>query len=50
LQEAREAITDLCDVLAIRLTPDRLAHLTSLDLAALRDLRALLKLRKTWPD
>jgi Uma2 family endonuclease len=50
LQEAREAITDLCDVLAIRLTPDRLAHLASLDLAALRDLRALLKLRKTWPD
>ena len=50
LQDAREAITDLCEVLAIPRTPDRLAHLASLDLAALRDLRALLKQRKTWPD
>lgn len=49
-QDAREAIADLCEVLAIPLTPDRLARLASLDLAALRDLRALLKRRKTWPD
>jgi Uma2 family endonuclease len=46
----REAIVDLCEMLVIDLTPDRLAHLASLDLAALRDLRAHLKLRKTWPD
>jgi hypothetical protein len=50
LQDAREAISDLCELLAIPLTPDRLAHLASLDLPALRDLRALLKQRKTWPD
>ncbi len=49
LQDAREAIADLCEVLTIPLTPDRLAHLASLDLPALRELRALLKQRKTWP-
>jgi hypothetical protein len=49
LAEAREAVLDLCDFLAIDLTPQRRAHLDSLDLDGLRSLRSSLKSRKAWP-
>nr|MCU0654669.1 Uma2 family endonuclease [Polyangiaceae bacterium] len=49
MADAREALVDLCDVLAIELTSERQAHLASLDLPALRSLRALLKQAKRWP-
>jgi Uma2 family endonuclease len=45
---AREAIEDLCELLSIEVTPERRAHLESLDLDGLRTLRTTLKTRKTW--
>jgi Uma2 family endonuclease len=45
---AREAIVDLCELLSIEVTPERRAHLDSLDLDGLRTLRATLKTRKAW--
>jgi hypothetical protein len=48
MADAREALVDLCDALAIDLTPERQAHLASLDLPALRSLRTRLKQAKRW--
>jgi Uma2 family endonuclease len=48
LEEARGAIVDLCELLAIELTSERRAELDSLDLEALRTLRTYLKTRKAW--
>jgi Uma2 family endonuclease len=48
LEEARAMILDLCELLSIEVTPERRAHLDSLDLDALRPLRATLKARKAW--
>ncbi|MCS6901905.1 MAG: Uma2 family endonuclease [Polyangiaceae bacterium] len=48
LEEARGMILDLCEVLAIEVTPERRAHLDSLDLEGLRSLRASLKTQRAW--
>lgn len=49
LLELRQAIRDLCDVLAIELTPVRNKHLEDLDIDALGFLRAQIKRTKGWP-
>jgi Uma2 family endonuclease len=49
LADARQAVVDLCDLLSLDLTPERQAHLASLDLAGLRSLRAHLKQTRSWP-
>jgi hypothetical protein len=49
LTGAREAILDLCELLAIEVTPERRVRIAALDLAALRQLRSALKLQKHWP-
>lgn len=48
-QEARAAILDLCDLLAIEVTPERRGYLDALDIDGLGAFRASLKSRKTWP-
>ncbi len=49
LAEAREAVSDLCELLSIALTGEQRAQIQALDLAALRTLRASLKTQKRWP-
>ncbi len=46
--ELMQAIGDICELLSIPLSPERLAHLESLDLANLAALRERLKTTKTW--
>ncbi len=49
LREARLALADLCDSLNLPWDEARRRHLDSLDLPALRQLRAFLKQHKRWP-
>lgn len=49
LLEARSALADLCEVLAIELTEARRAHLAGLDLPALAELRKHLVSNRAWP-
>ena len=48
LKGLRQAITDLCDVLGIELTPEREAQLRELDLEGLTALRTHLKRDRAW--
>lgn len=45
----REAVEDLCELLAISLTDERRAHMARLDLAGLELLRQHLKRLRSWP-
>ena len=47
-QGLQQAITDLCEVLGIELTPERRAQIERLDLAQLAELRVHLKSTRTW--
>ena len=47
--EARQGITDLCEVLGIELTAARQADLAGRDQAGLSALRAHLKAHRCWP-
>jgi flagellar biosynthesis/type III secretory pathway protein FliH len=47
--EAREAVKDLCEILAIELGTERLQALEAMDLPALAALRKHLKTHRTWP-
>ncbi|MCS6900433.1 MAG: hypothetical protein RMJ98_12345, partial [Myxococcales bacterium] len=49
LADAQQAVVDLCEVLRIDVTEERQTFLTTLDLAALRALRAQLKSTGCWP-
>ena len=48
LRGLRQAITDLCEVLGIELTPEREAQLRELDLEGLTALRTHLKRDRAW--
>jgi hypothetical protein len=48
-QALRQAVRDLCDLLAIPLSPEREAYLGGLDLAALQVLWSQLKQKRAWP-
>ncbi len=50
LREARLALVDLCDSLNLPWDEERRRHVDSLDLPALRHLRAALKQHKRWPS
>jgi hypothetical protein len=47
-QGLQEAITDLCEVLGIELTPERKAQIEQLDATQLSPLRTHLKSTRTW--
>lgn len=48
--EARAAVLDLCEVLAVEVTPARKARLEVLELEQLHALREHLKRARTWLD
>jgi hypothetical protein len=49
VEEAREAVKDLCEILAIELGAERLQALEAMDLPALASLRKHLKAHRSWP-
>ncbi|MCS6898913.1 MAG: Uma2 family endonuclease, partial [Polyangiaceae bacterium] len=49
LADARQAVVDLCEVLAIEVTEERQTFLATLDLVALRALRLRIKGTGMWP-
>ncbi len=49
LEEAQQAVLDLCELLTIEVTEERRGQLATLDLSGLRQLRAALKQQKRWP-
>jgi predicted transposase YdaD len=50
LQGLRQAITDLCEILGIELTPERKAEIEQLDPTQLAQLRTHLKSARAWPS
>ncbi len=50
LHDARLALSELCEALALECNEARRQQVDSLDLPALRQLRAFLKQHKRWPD